>query len=78
MARGKITGTYHFRVEINKPDEKVVKYYYNCDDIQEAFGISRPTLYRKLKGGNNVKKLKDVNISQGKFHKFKTVVCDLN
>ncbi len=78
MARGKITNTYHFRVEINKPNEKIVKYYYNLNELQEAFNISRPTLYRKLRGDDSIKKLKDMNISQGKFHKYKTIVCDLN
>lgn len=78
MARGKITDTYHFRVEINKPDEKVIKYYLNFNEVQEAFGVSRPTLYRKLKGVANIKKLKDISISQGKFQKYRSVICDLN
>ena len=78
MAKGKITNTYHFRVEINKPDEKMVKYYYNLNELQEEFNVSRPTIYRKLKGDDNIKKLKDINITQGKFNKFKTVRCDLN
>jgi len=78
MAKGKITNTYHFRVSINKPDEKTVKYYLNLNEVQQAFGISRPTLYRKLNGSDTVRKLKDINIEQGKFHKYNQVLADLS
>jgi hypothetical protein len=55
---------YHYKAEKSSENEKQIKYFMTLKDVKEHFKVSADTIHRKMKKGQEPKKLKDWNIEK--------------